>query len=655
MLAAAFTLAAATTPSLRFEPAANGQYVARTWSGPAVSVTPHGVTISPGGFRIEFAGASASAKLEPLDPAPSRSNYLLGNNPRRWRTGVSQFRRLRCAGIYPGIDLVYYENDKHELEWDFIVQPGADPELIEFSIPGVRLDARGDLRWRGLRLRRPVSYQQAGRGVPSRYVRRPNQRIGIALGNYDRSRVLIVDPVLDYSTYFGGTGGSSGESVAVDAAGFIYLAGSTNSNTLPTSNPMQPYFYGSTEVFVAKFDPSGAELIYSTYIGSSGDDRGISIAVDAEGCAYLTGFTTSTDFPLVNPLQSAFAGGSMANGGDAFVLKLSAAGDRLVYSTYLGGVADEFARSIKVDANRSAYVVGSTASIDFPVKNPIHADYGGGTRDVFLAKLSPEGSDLMYATYLGGSLVDEGYAVALDSEGNAYVTGTTTSLNFPVHAPFQLNHRGGARDSFVTKINAAGDAIIYSTYLGGTADDFARAIAVDAEGGVYVAGYTTSGNFPVARPLQRTYATNRDAFVTQFNPAGSQLVYSTFLGGRSLDDAYGIALDSANRASVIGLTQSPNFPSVNAIQGVIGSPCPNIPCTADLFTARIAADGSELIYSSYLGGLQAEAPRAIAVDSQDHVWLTGNTLSANFPVKGAIQARNAGGGAAVAFLVRITD
>jgi hypothetical protein len=460
-------------------------------------------------------------------------------------------------------------------------------------------------------------------------------------------------PVLDFSTYLGGVGGSVGESVAVDSAGNIYVTGETTSNHFPLANPFREFFYGSNEVFVAKFDPTGSKLIYSTYIGSWGDDHATGIAVDSSGAAYVTGYTTSPEFPLKNPIQSVHAGGAWANGGDAFVFKLSPSGSELEYSTFIGGSRDDWAHGIAVDKDGNAYVVGSTTSEDFPTRGGIQTTHAGG-RDVFVFKLNAAGSALLYSTFLGGSGVDEGNSIAVDSEGNAYITGTTTTADFPTVKPFQEKYGGGARDSFIAKLNAEGSALVYSTYVGGTGDDTARGIAVDKDGNAYITGYTTSGTFPNKKRI-RGFAGGRDLFVTKLNPEGSDLVYSTFIGGASTDEAFAIAVDAENQVHVAGFSQSLNYPTVNPTQAAVAGNCTRTPCTADVVVTTINAQGSALLYSSYLGGSAADQPRGIAVDRQGNIYLTGYTASTNFPVARAFQRTNTGGGANIAFLVRIKD
>ncbi|MGB6474111.1 MAG: SBBP repeat-containing protein, partial [Candidatus Sulfotelmatobacter sp.] len=389
---------------------------------------------------------------------------------------------------------------------------------------------------------------------------------------------------LDYSTYLGGNDADYGYGIAVDSSGNAYVTGSTHSTNFPTVNPIQATDNGFYNAFIAKLDPSGSALVYSTYLGGSHDDYGYGIAVDSSGSAYVTGSASSTNFPTVNAFQAACGGGG--EGGcpgytDAFVAKLNPAGSALIYSTYMGGSYTDYGTAIAVDSSGDAYVTGFTASYviasvpgstNFPTANPFQATCGGtaeglGCGDAFVAELNPTGSALVYSTYLGGSAIEDyGYGIAVDSSGNAYVTGATASTDFPVANPLQPTNTGDG-DAFVTKVNAAGSALVYSTYLGGSGGgNFGNGIAVDSSGNAYVTGYTESAHFPTANPPQGTLGGSFDAFVTKFDPAGSALVYSTYLGGSNDDQGNGIAVDSSGNAYVTGFTYSTNFPTVSPLQ-----------------------------------------------------------------------------------------
>ena len=320
---------------------------------------------------------------------------------------------------------------------------------------------------------------------------------------------------------------------------------------------------------MTKLNAAGSGLFYSTYLGGSVFDGANSIAVDSTGNAYVTGRTTSANFPVANALQSSFSGGTNA---DAFVTKFSANGLSLVYSTYLGGnggIGFDAGLGIAVDSVGSAYVTGETSSTNFPLVNPIQNTFGGGfpDGDAFVTKINAAGTAFVYSTYLGGSDNDVALDIAVDSAGNSYVTGSTASTNFPTVNPFQ-NVYGGGGDAFVTKINAAGAALTYSTYLGGLNNDSGNDIAVDSSNHAHVAGVTVSTNFPTVNPIQGTYGGGTaDAFLSKFNVAGTALLYSTYLGGSNSDSANSVAVDSAGNAYVAGMTASTNFPTLNPFQG----------------------------------------------------------------------------------------
>ncbi len=370
---------------------------------------------------------------------------------------------------------------------------------------------------------------------------------------------------LVYSTYLGGSGYyNQGNGIAVDSYGNAYVTGWTTSIDFPTVSPIQAHYGGggAGTVFVTKINASGNALLYSTYLGGSGSEAGQAIAVDTFGNAYITGSTESTDFPTVSPIQGSYGGN-----GDAFIAKVNPSGNSLVYSTYLGGKGGDSAGGIAVDSDGNVYVVGGTNSSDFPLVTPIQGSYGRGEGDAFITKINAAGNGFVYSTYLGGSADDFGRGVAVDSIGNAYIVGSTSSINFPTVSPIQGSNAGGDEDVFVTKINSSGSALVYSTYLGGSGQEEGSAIAVDTLGNAYITGYTRSSNFPVASPIQNSLGGNYDGFVTKLNASGNNLIYSTYLGGNAWDIPIGIAVDPSGNAYVTGYTDSNNFPTSSPFQG----------------------------------------------------------------------------------------
>jgi uncharacterized protein (TIGR03437 family) len=579
-------------------------------------------------LRTNFSGANPTAGITGEVRQVSTTNYLIGNDPAKWRTSVPNFEKVRYSQVYRGIDLVYYGNDGN-LEYDWIVSPGGDPRDIRMVFQGadrVKIDRNGDLVMRAgkseYRHKSPSIYQEvAGKRVPvsGAWTLRGNEG-SFRVGAYDRSKELVIDPPLIYSSYYGGTGLDYGYAVAVDSIGNTYVAGGVGSSNFG--------ILGQEDAFVTKLRPNGAKL-YTSFIGGNGTDEARGIAVDVQGNVYVTGTTGSLDFPTKGAIQ-AKTGGS----GDAFVVKLNQGGS-LVYATYLGGNANDSAAGIAIDSAGNAYVVGTTFSTDFPTANPFQSARSAQS-DAFVTKINPGGTAWVYSTYLGGNNVDEGNGIAVDAAGNAYVTGYTASTNFPLQSAFRGSNAASV-DAFITKINPAGSALVYSTYLGGSATDYATAIAVDASGSAYVTGIVTSDDFPVVNPIDAKLASHAvdDIFVSKFNPSGSALVYSTYLGGGSADDPYAIALDSAGNVYITGRTNSSDFPLTKAIQSTRTA--------FDMFVTEINSGGTALLFSTFIGGTGSESGRGIAVDRLGNIHIAGEGTSTDFPVKNAMQGTNGGG------------
>ena len=619
---------------------------------------------------IELLGANPSAAITGSDELPGKSNYLIGNDPAKWRTGVAHFARVTYRQLYPGVDMVYYGHGG-ELESDFIVAPGADPKKIQLAIQSggqTRVDARGDLVLGDgqnieVRLRKPVAYQITGgtkHEVPVRYRLGGKGKVTLALGAYDRKLPLVVDPVLSYSTYLGGSNLDNGTAIAVDSSGSAYVTGGTPFGQCPfTPGALQTTGAGF-DVFITKFDPTGATLVYSTFLGGSLDETAFAIAVDASGNAYVTGQTTSTDFPLKNPVQAACGCGLNTITGErrseAFIAKLNSTGSALVYSTYLGGSSNDAAGAIALDSAGNAYVAGATTSSDFPTVSPLQLHLAG-TVNAFVARINAAGSAFSYSTYLGGSGFDFANGIAVDSSGNAYVAGVTNSLDFPtttgaIQTAFGGVGKAGAGDGFLTKIDATGGSLVYSTYLGGSDDDTANAVTVDAAGNAYVTGATSSANFATTPgAFQPTIAPGictgfdaggnafqfpcPDVFVMKLNAAASAAIYSTFLGGTTEDSGNGIAIDSSGNAFVAGYARSADFPLLFPIQA--GPGLNALGFAQHVFVSELNAAGSALVYSTYLGGQGADTAAGIALDSAGNAYVAGVTNSPNFPAVHAFQ------------------
>jgi hypothetical protein len=610
--------------------------------------------------RMQVLGGKAGVQAVGEQQMPGIVNYFLGNDPSQWRTHLATYGRVTYPDIYPGIALAYYSNQQ-QLEYDFVVAPGADPTQIRLGFSGadqVALDAQGDLvlgvGGQEIHQHKPFVYQDvngARREIPSAFVVTNSSPIGgegsvsgvgFALGVYDPSRPLVIDPVLSYSTYLGGNSEDRGFGIAVDAEGNTYVTGWTSSSDFPTTAGVyQPANQGNPNVFVTKVAADGSTLLYSTYLGGSRSDYGNAIAVDGDGNVYVTGDTLSRDFPTVNALQPVFAGIA-----DAFVTKIAADGSALLYSTYLGGTDYNDGLGIAVDEAGRAYVTGYTAAADFPTANALQPTYGGTQgnnqqSNAFVAKLAADGSALLYSTYLGGSGRDSGLGIAVDGDGNAYVTGETSSTDFPTANPFQPTKGGpsGYSNGFVAKVAADGSALLYSTYLGGSGGDQASSIAVDGEGNAYVTGYTFSSDFPTANAFQPRLQGFANAFVTKVAADDSALLYSTYLGGSGADAGLSIALDGDGNAYVTGHTNSHNFPTANALQPALGGPI-----ATNAFVTKVAADGSTLLYSTYLGGSHGDEGHGIAVDGFGNAYVMGYTDSRDFPTANALQALPGGNG-----------
>ena len=648
--------------------AGNVRFLARTERGrlllaPGESVLERGARPP---VRIALHGARMDAPLEGLDPLPGHSNYVIGNDPSRWITGVAQFARVRYRGVYDGIDLVYHGRSG-ELEYDFVVAPGRDPSAIALAIGGaerVSLAANGDLLITAsggeLRHRRPVLYQEIGGrrvGVDGRFELAGANEVCFRVGTYDRRFALVIDPVLQFVTFVGGNGEERGAFLGIDAAGNSYVTGAT----LSADYPVETGAYQSSkstgdiggDVFVSKISADGQRLLYSTYFGGRGEDVGIGIAVDGNGNAYVSGRTASDNFPVT-------AGAFQRNYGgdaDAFVLKLNPSGAP-VYSTYFGGSAFDGAIDVAIDNAGSAYFCGETRSSNMPRRNAFQNTPPGGPLDSFAAKLNAAGSDIVYATYLGGSAADSCRGMRVDNAGHAYIAGETSSFNFPVLNAIQAAKRGGegATDGFLLKLSPAGSSLIYSTYLGGSYNDAVRDVALTRDGTVCLTGYTYSPDFPAVRQIypKRDGANSADAFVTVIGANGAEIEFSTFLGGQRNDAGNRLVIDSRGTVYVAGGTVSADFPvSYNATQRVNRG-------AQDIFVARIRPQRTAqsrpaaLLFSTFFGGTGEDSGTGVAVDSFESIYLSGITTPArDFPSMRSSNDR--GGGLSDAFVAKLSN
>ena len=596
-------------------------------------------------LRLRLEGASPSPRIEGEDLLPGRSHYLRGSNPSRWTTEVPHFARVRYREVYRGVDLVFYGNDGR-LEHDFVLAPGVDPSRIRIRIEGARsveIAKDGALAAHvaggSVRFEPPVAWEETPSGrkpVASRYALGEDGVVGFRVASRDPRRTLVIDPILTWSTYLGGSGGDAALAVAAAADGSAWIAGATESPDFPgTSAPA-----GGVEAFVARISSDGRTLLSATYLGGSGDDVALGLALDPAGRPFVTGLTTSADYPLVAPLQAAL-GGSM----DAFVTRLSADGAAPDFSTYLGGSDLDQGSAIAVDGSGAAYLTGVTASTDFPTVAAVQPA-PGSFGDAFVAKI--DAGALAYSTYLGGDEFDAGYGIAVDAAGSAVVTGETGSTDFPTANAFRAADLPDI-DAFVTRLSPDGSSFVYSTYFGGGGIDVANAVAVDADGEATLTGWTDSTNFPRRNALRNTIAGLSDAFVTRLDAAG-QPVFSTYLGGGDADTGWGIALDGAGNVHVSGETYSSNFPQTPAAF----TPPDGGPSDLDAFAAKLRADGRVLLYSTYVGGIGNDTGWAVAVTPDGSTLVAGETAADDFPTAPADGPAQGGrAGSSDAFVARL--
>jgi len=603
--------------------------------------------------KQDFVGANLDVTPAGQGLTDAVVSYFRGPQS-EWKTSVPTYGGIIYSDLWPGIDLVY-SGSASKLKYTLMVKPGADPGAIRLAYRGasaVTLNNAGQLAVStpigGLLEDRPYVYQQvAGRRVevPTAYSLGPSAHYGFGVGAYDRSKALVIDPGIVYSTYLGGSSPDDGKDVAFDGSGSAYVTGLTLSPDFPTTVGVYDTSYngGPFDAFVTKFNPAGSGIVYSTYLGGSYQDVGGGIEIDGSGNAHVAGQTESSDFPTTaGAFDTSFNGPH-----DAFVAKLNASGSALIYSTYLGGAGTDTFGALAVDAVGSAYVTGYSTHSNFPTTaGAFDTSFNGGGGDAYVAKLNASGSALVYSTYVGGaSAFENGTGIAVDGPGSAYLGGYTDSPDFPTTAgAFDTSHNGGT-DAFVSKLNASGSGLAYSTYLGGAAGETGQAIAVDLAASAYLAGTTTSAGFPTTvGAFDTSHNGSNDVFVSKLNASGSALAYSTHLGGTSTDYAgSGIALDGSGSAYVAGQTASSDFPtSAGAFDMSYNG-------SDDGFVSKLDASGSGIAYSTYLGGAQADVATGVTVDGSGSAYVTGQTDSSGFPTTaGAFDTSfngGAGGGA----------
>ena len=601
-------------------------------------------------LQMKLVGGNRQAHLEGVNELPGKASYLLGNDSSSWRTSVSSYAKVRSREVYPHIDLLYYGTQR-QVEYDFVVAPGGEPKNIMLDFEGadrVWIDSQGDLvlsvQEDEIRQTKPYVYQEIDGSriaVSAIYRSLGENRVGFQVASYDPNRALVIDPVLSYSSYLGGSDWDLALGVTVDKSGNTYLVGETFSTDFMTQAALQGSKAGpddSTDAFVAKLNKAGDQIIYSTYLGGSGFDTGVGVAVDGSGNAHVTGFTSSNDFPMANAFQSTYGGGAT----DVFVSKLNSSGDSLLYSTYLGGSGGDqtslvFGSAIAVNQSGEAYVTGFTDSDDLPVTNGAFQTVRNGEFDGFVARFRSAGDQIRFCTYLGGSDWDIANSIALDSKDRPFITGVTASDDFPTKKAVQGSFGGGIFDAFVTRLSTNGKKLQFSTFLGGKDWDEGTGIVAD-DSGVYITGGTASTDFPVTKAVfQDTNAGGDfDSFVTKLKPNGKKFVYSTYLGGSGYDETTGIGVDDDNTVYLSGVTDSADFPTLDPIQGVFGGG------DLDGFISVLHNSGQALTHSTYLGGSQTDGVVNVAVVSPGIVSATGITASGDFPIQNAFQGALSG-------------
>lgn len=588
-------------------------------------------------MALEFIDVSKKVKIEPQNKLNYFVNYFQGNDPTKWNTKIQTYEKITYKEMWEGIDLVFY-GDNGKLKYDFIVKPQASVEDIKFTYRGFDeklIDENGNLVFKmpigELIDEKPICYQEIDGEkviIESDFTIQEEGNLtfyGYKLQDgYDKEQTIIIDPGIIYSSYLGGNNHDYGYAIAVDQSGNVYVTGITDSTDFPLVNAFQENIRGVEDAFITKIDTTPS-IVYSTYLGGGGYTGGKGIAVDENENVYVTGYTDSIDFPILNAFQSNIGGSR-----DGFIIKIDKASD-IVYSSYLGGSGEDYCSGIAVDKDGNAYVTGYTYSTDFPTMKAFQPKIAGD-RDGFITKIDNIPS-VVYSSYLGGANHDECNGVAVDQDGNAYVTGNTLSLDFPTVKAFQPK-LGGSNDGFITKIDSF-PAIVYSSYLGGSSGDYCNGIAVDQNGNAYVTGNTGSIDFPTVRAFQPKNAGYIDGFITKVDKVPS-VVYSSYLGGRGWERSNAITVDRNSNVYVIGYTGSADFPTVKAFQSSRKS--------FDLFDVFIIKIDKvpSIVFSSYLGGGNADVGYGIAVDKKCNIYVTGADFIGEFPIVNAFQPNDGG-------------
>jgi uncharacterized protein (TIGR03437 family) len=620
---------------------------------PAVQFLAH----TPGGYvyfahdkmavrdvRMELVGANKQAKVELEEPTGGISSYFIGRNEKDWHTGIPHYGRVQYKNVYAGIDLVYYASGR-DIEYDFILQPGADPNQITVAYnKPVQIDSNGDLLVAGLKQHRPRVLQK-GREIACDYLIRDRNKIQLALATYNHAQPLTVDPVLEFSTYLGGPGEDAAAGIALDSQGFIYVAGSTQSPQSPTLDPFHQTDLHALSPFVIKMSNDGQRVIYFAELSSGAWDEAFDVAAGSDGTAVVVGLTESTNFPLKNPLQTTFT----ATHWSGFFSKITADGRSLVFSSYYGGSNSDTASAVKFDSAGNIYIAGQTDSRDFPVTNAVQSTLGGGL-DMFLLKLTPEGK-LLFATLYGGSGQDSCFALAVAPDGGAIIGGESSSADFPFKnaAQTSLTPKALYGTPALVRFASDGSSVVFATFVGGPVAGDLKGIALDTAGNIYAEGAVIDNNFITKNAFQASLLASPSAFLVKLDPTASNVIYSTYLGGSGGAFGNGLAVDASGSAYLTGYAASADFPLKNSLQPFYGGGILN----ADIFLTKFAPAGNSIIYSTLLGGHGSDYGVKVAVDGAGTAYVAGTSSSNDFPVKNAYQAQYGGNGDLV--VAKISD
>ncbi|MCB0712295.1 MAG: SBBP repeat-containing protein [Ignavibacteriae bacterium] len=581
--------------------------------------------------RMRYLGGESTSRVVGVDQASGEWNYLLGKDESRWARGVRRYGRVRVEELYAGVDVVYYVEGGRP-RYDLVVGSGVDPSVIRMSYEGaegLEVGSSGELRIEtslgAIEQRGLYAYQEIGgerREVSCGFEVDGSGRVGFKLGAYDRSRALVIDPLV-WSTVVGGNLIDDCSGIAVDGEGNAYVTGYAYSSVYPTTTGAYDESHnGETDIFITKLSSDGSRLLYSTFIGGTLNDYGSGIAVDGEGNAYVTGYTNSSDYPTTGGAYDESHNGK----DDIFITKLSSDGRRLLYSTLVGGPSFDQCLGLAVDVDGNAYVTGSTDGSDYPTTGGAYDELYNGGADIFITKLSSDGSQLLYSTLVGGKENDFGFGLTVDVDGNAYVTGYTHSSDYPTTSGAYDESYNGEGDIFITKLSSDGRRLLYSTLVGGLSFDQGRGIAVDGEGNAYVTGYTNSSDYPTTSgAYDESHNGGADLIITKLSSDGSRLLYSTFIGGTLSDIGLSLAVDVDGNAYVTGTTDGSGYPTTS------GAYDESHNGGTDLIITKLSSDGRQLLYSTLVGGQSSDQGWGIAVDSEGNASVAGTTRSSGYP------------------------